>query len=177
MITIRRRNDGTPLLHAPADTLVGARLAHAELPYADLHGTTLDGADPRAVNLCIAALAGASLDGGRRTAADVSGATLTGADLTGAILRDADLRHADLVLANLNGVSLRGARLDDSSLGRTVLADCADLHLANGLADIRQLEPSSIDVRTLRRVLRYISGESLERLGVAPEELRALRVD
>lgn len=117
--------------------LVDARLRHARLAGADLHFADLTGANLRGADLTRADLTGTSL---RRAVlveatlyqADLRDAVLAqaladeadlrGTDLTGADLRAAHLGHARLDFADIRGADLAGADLTGTSL-RGALAD------------------------------------------------------
>jgi uncharacterized protein YjbI with pentapeptide repeats len=90
-------------------------------------------------------------------------------------LRGANLRHTELTAAVLNGVQLSDADLTRAHLSGTVIARCPDLHQAQGLDLLDYLNPSSIDMPSLRHSLNELSDELLEGLGLEPGEINALR--
>jgi hypothetical protein len=71
----------------------------------------------------------------------------------------------------MNGARLRNADLGRAIMGGTVLAACADLAQALGLADVSHAADSSIDIATLRVGLDRFPGQFLEGLGLTAEEL------
>jgi len=107
--------------------------------------------------------------------ANLSFAELERATLTSAKLRDAVLEGAELSMTNLDGATLAGAVLRGASLYRTLLTECADLHLAVGLDEVRHLGPSVIDVRTLVTTAASLPPALLVGLGVSADVLESLR--
>jgi hypothetical protein len=73
---------------------------------------------------------------------------------------------AILPFAVLNGVQLAGADLSRAHLSQTVIARCRDLHQARGLDTVELLQPSSIDLDTLRYSLWRVPDEVREAFGV-----------
>jgi hypothetical protein len=90
-------------------------------------------------------------------------------------LRGANLRHTELTAAVFNGVQLRDADLSRAHLSKTVFARCPDLHQALGLDLLDYLNPSSIDLETLRHGLPGLEDDFLEGLGLNSAEIEALR--
>jgi uncharacterized protein YjbI with pentapeptide repeats len=90
-------------------------------------------------------------------------------------LSGANLRHTELTAAVFNGARLADADLARAHLSKTVFARCPDLHLALGLDSLDYLNPSSIDLETLRGSLAGLQDDFLEGLGLEPEEIEALR--
>jgi uncharacterized protein YjbI with pentapeptide repeats len=90
-------------------------------------------------------------------------------------LREANLRHSELTAAVFNGARLSGADLTRAHLSKTVLARCPDLHEAIGLDLLDYVNPSSIDLATLRHSLERLDDEFLQGLGLTQEEIQGLR--
>lgn len=88
------------------ESVIGAKLAHADLRFANARQAFLVGADLEMTDLREANLLGANLQG-----ADLRYAHLDGADL-----REANLIEAKLWFANLNGADLRNANLQEADL-------------------------------------------------------------
>lgn len=127
--------------------LEGANMAATVLERADLRHARLNGANLEGANLRRAFLADANLEQAVLYKADLSGSDLTGANLRGARLREADLTGADLTGADLSGTVLRyaklsGAVLDDATLDTADLL-YADLHGAS----LRQARVCRADLR------------------------------
>lgn len=91
--------------------LRGSDLVGAHLEGSDLYGANLEYSDMTGAYLQGAGLAYANLRG-----ADLTGANLQGADLSYANLRDARLCSADLARANITGACLEGVDLYDTTL-------------------------------------------------------------
>jgi hypothetical protein len=200
IIEIRHRETGAVLHRIEAHSLERASLPGTNLSDADLTGMNLAGADLtgalfrnttlREANLSRANLTGAYLfqtDLGRANlsgallypcgldGADLSGANLTGANLTGAYLADAKLIGAKLSYANLQSCYLGGADLTGAQAAFTLFADCPSLVDARGLDQIEHLGPSSLDLRTLRAGIHRFPDLFLRGVGLAREEMDALR--
>jgi uncharacterized protein YjbI with pentapeptide repeats len=90
-------------------------------------------------------------------------------------LESASLRHTDLTFAVLNGAELADADFSSALLSQTVFARCPSLARARGLDTVAPLNPSSIDLATLRQGLEHLPDELLASLGADAEQLAALR--
>jgi hypothetical protein len=66
----------------------------------------------------------------------------------------------------MNGVRLAGADLSRAHFSQTVIARCRDVHLAKGLDTVELLQPSSIDLDTLRHSFWRVPDEVREAFGV-----------
>jgi hypothetical protein len=128
---------------------------HADLSRAALHGTFL-------VN--------SMLDDTTLTAANLRRATLLNTSLTGANLGEADLTGALLLGVNLTRTNLAG-----TCFAETFIADCRTLHEALGLSAIKHLEPSSLDVRTLRACAPHLPDAFLQSVGYTAAESHCLK--
>jgi hypothetical protein len=95
--------------------------------------------------------------------------------LDGTCLAGNDLTCAELSRAFLAGVRLAGADLTGAVFGRTVLAACDDLARARGLDTVVHHGPSCLDLATLRAGLDSLPEGFLEGVGLAREEIDALR--
>jgi uncharacterized protein YjbI with pentapeptide repeats len=94
--------------------------------------------------------------------------------LTEVDLRDASLRDADLAGAVFSGAILTGADLSQAHLSSTVFARCGDLDRAVGLDTLTYLNPSCLDMATLRRCLPGLTAEFLDGGGLERREIEAL---
>ena len=105
--------------------LRGADLTYASLPYTSLEGADLQGAELRFARLQGANLVRASLQGARLEDAQLQGANLKEARLQGALLLGAQLQGADLTRAQLQGASLSNAQLQGANLRGADMEDSA----------------------------------------------------
>ena len=154
----------------------GADLGRVNLKNSNLAGCVFADAEMRRIDLTHVNLRGADLTGANLTEANFSYSNLREADLgyamlldalfTGADLRDSILRHCDLTFAVLNGVQLSGADLERAHFSQTVIARCRDFHQARGLDMVELLQPSSIDLDTLRHSFWRRPDEIREAFGV-----------
>jgi hypothetical protein len=124
-------------------------------------------------------MTGSLANGANLYATRMRGARLIQTRLFGAVLRETDLRDADLESAVLTAAVLTRARLCGSSwqgavLCDTVLADCADLHLARNLQGVKHVGASAIDYRTMRSSLVHLPLAFLSGFGIREEEFRAI---
>ena len=136
-----------------------------DLTHVDLSGSDLSGANLTEANLSYSKLRGA----------DLSYAMLVSALFNAVDLRGASLRHTDLTFAVLNGAELTDADFTSALLSQTVIARCPSLSRARGLDTLELLNPSSIDLATLRHGLEHLPEELLVRMGFEGEQLAALR--
>lgn len=119
----QRKNPGIPGKAVLCNVdLTGSDLAGAYLPWANLTGVHLNGADLARADLRASHLEGADLRGANLTGARLNGANLAGADLSASHLEGADLRGADLTGADLRASILVSAQLVGTNLERTKLA-------------------------------------------------------
>src|SRR4029078_542286 len=102
-------------------------------------------------------------------------ATLAMAVLDGTCLAETDLSYAELSRAFLAGPTLARADFTRATLGRTVLAACDDLARARGLDAVVHHGHSCLDLATLRAGLDSLPEGFLEGVGLAREEIDALR--
>jgi uncharacterized protein YjbI with pentapeptide repeats len=200
VIEIRHRTTGAVLHRRQTDTLAradltGINLCDADLAGMDLRGTVLTGsvcrftqwrganlshADLRGAYLADSDFRGADLSGAllfsdSLDTADLTGANLSGANLTGAYCAEAKLVGANLSYANLQSAYLGDADLTGARLAFTLFADCPSLAQAAGLGDIEHLGPSSLDLTTLRVGIAELPDPFLRGVGLAREEIQALR--
>ena len=175
----------------------GARLAHANLRYAqayrsflvnarlwraDLQGAYLSEADLRGANLRQANLRGAVLDRARVNRAILATADLRRANLTRTDLREADLSFAsleDAILADakLGSASLYSASLQKAQLLRSNLekADLREANLENAmlaLADLRGADLWSAKLPRARLKDAQLGGAILIEADLRKAELR-----
>ena len=87
-------------------------------------------------------------------------------------LEGASLRHADLTFAVLNGAAGGGGLLVRAAVADGV-PRCPSLARARGLDTVEPLNPSSIDLATLRQGLEHLPDELLASLGVDAEQCGA----
>jgi uncharacterized protein YjbI with pentapeptide repeats len=200
VIEIRHRTTGEVLHRLATDTLVGADLTGIDLCNADLSGMDLSGAGLtgsvcrftrwRGANLSHADLQGAYLadsdfQGASLSAAvlcsvsldtaDLTGANLSGANLTGAYCAEAKFVGANLCYANLQSTFLGDADLTRVRLAFTLFTDCASLDRAVGLEEIEHFGPSMLDPGTLRLCVPTLPDRFLCGVGLARDEIEALR--
>lgn len=100
-------------------------MSKAQMPYANLEGSSLRNANLQGANLMSAKLHQAKL-----TQANLEEADLRGADLRAADLREANLERANLQKAKLRGANLRGAKLLGAALEGADL-EAADLRVCD----------------------------------------------
>jgi uncharacterized protein YjbI with pentapeptide repeats len=136
-----------------------------DLTHVDLSGSDLSGANLTEANFSYSRLRGA----------DLSYAMLVSALFNATDLESASLRHTDLTFAVLNGAELADADFSSALLSQTVFARCPSLARARGLDTVAPLNPSSIDLATLRQGLEHLPDELLASLGADAEQLAALR--
>ncbi len=137
VITVLRKKTGGVVLEWPGDSFVGAFLAAANLPFAQLFEVDMRAANLRGADLCNADLRGAKLSGATLTGADVTLADLTNADCSGACLGDCRLqavskatrgatctlfRRADCTRATFKNSNLSGCDFTDASMHRADLS-------------------------------------------------------
>jgi uncharacterized protein YjbI with pentapeptide repeats len=200
VIEIRHRTTGVVLHRLETETLAradltGINLCDADLAGLDLRGTILTGsvcrftrwrganlshADLRGAYLADSDFRGADLSGAllfsdSLDTADLTGANLSGANLTGAYCAEAKFVGANLSYANLQSAYLGDADLTGARLAFTLFADCASLVQAVGLSDVEHLGPSTLDLTTLRAGLAELPDSFLLGVGLAQEEIQALR--
>lgn len=82
--------------------------------------------------------------------ADLTGADFSGTDLSGAHVNNANLSNAMLLLTRFRYTELSGARLEGATLGNTFFL-YVDLSKAQGLVDVRHIDPSEITLSTISR--------------------------
>ncbi len=122
-------------LSRPAESgvldVVGINLPRVRLPYANLHGAYLEGANFIEADLRHANLSNARLKDAILPDAHLEGASLFDAHLEGASLSDAHLEGATLWNAHLEGASLSDAHLEGATLWKAHLegASLFDAHL------------------------------------------------
>ena len=131
-------------------------------------------------DLSWALLAGANLTEANLSYSNLGDANFSYAMLLSALFNDVDLRranlrHTELTAAVFNGVRLSGADLSRAPSLGTVFARCSDLHEALGLDLLDYLNPSCIDMATLRHSLAGLGDEVLAGLGLEEVEIEALR--
>lgn len=200
MIEIRHRTTGVVLHQRETDTLAcadltGINLCDADVAGMDLRGAILTGsvcrftqwrganlshADLRGAYLADSNFRGADLSGAllfsvSLDTADLTGANLSGANLTGAYCAEAKFVGANLSYANLQSTYLGDADLTRARLAFTMLADCLSLTQTIGLDEVEHLGPSTLDLTTLRTGLAELPDSFLLGVGLAHEEIRALR--
>jgi hypothetical protein len=95
----------------PLVLLAGANLEYADLAETHLEGVDLEGTDLTYASLREAILRDANLEGSYLGATNLEGTNFEGANLQGANLVDADLVEADLKGANLKGANIVGVIL------------------------------------------------------------------
>lgn len=127
------------------------------LPWADLRGANLTGADLSESILSDANLTNSQLLGTSLEKADLRAAYFDGARLTSADLSGADLRWASFLAAHLNRVNLRNSDVSRATWGGTSVANCNVGHL-HGLETIMHSGPSSIGIDTLAITLAETGG-------------------
>lgn len=103
--------------------LQGIELDHANLQEAELSGVDLQGARLSDANMQKAWLYGANLQGAHLSGADLRGALLMLANFRRADLEDSDLRKARLFGASLDGANLFGANLQGVIFFQKMLTD------------------------------------------------------
>jgi hypothetical protein len=136
-------------------------LLHPNLSRASLGGRVdysninLGETDLRFSSLTYANLSGANLDR----------ANLMGTYLMGANLRGATLRQAKLNVTNLNSADLSEADFSNASLIQPIFAN-VDLQRVKGLASVRHISPSAIDIQTVYRSQGNIPDTFLRGAGV-----------
>jgi hypothetical protein len=137
--------DGADLSEA---AFLDASLAHASLKNAKLNRAQLliaklDGAD-----LSEAMLIEANLVNAKLRKANLKGASLLGADARGADLSNANLSYSDLGATNFGTAHLAGTDLSQAFVVDTIFA-FVDLSETKGLADIRHMGPSRVELYTV----------------------------
>ncbi len=144
----------------------------------NLSGATLDdlkaeainfrNADLSGANVCRATLKNVQLEGANLTKSDFTGSLLPvsfliGTVCTDAVFRGVDFQGAQIAWSQCTGVDFRGvdfrfatlkslplatSQWNDTRLGSTILAGL-DFENANGLNEVRHIQPSNLDIETL----------------------------
>ena len=170
-------------LTGPARTdFSGAELTRVNLKNSNLSGCRFLDGEMRRIDLTHCNLTSAQLSGANLTEANFSYSNLHGADFSYAMvlsslfnevdLRGANLRHSELTAAVFNGVRFGDADLTRAHLSKTVFARCRELHQARGLDLLDYLNPSSIDIETLRHSLHGLTGDFLSGCGTGSQRDR-----
>jgi uncharacterized protein YjbI with pentapeptide repeats len=136
--------------------LEGARLPHARLAHADLHGSYLLHADLTGADLMKANLYGAVL-----TAAVLDNANLKEADLTSATLRNAEAHQVGLTNSKLDGADLSGAHLAEARLDAASLLDASLVKTQLHEATLQDATLVCADLRDVRMTSADLTGADL----------------
>ena len=154
--------------------LARANLEGAILARADLHRADLTGANLYQANLHQADLSQAILIGATLTEANLMGTGFYWADLSRTNLTRTILTGANLTGANLTRAVLSKAKLEEVTLGATIIAE-TDFSEAHGLDRCRHGGPSTIDHRTLKKIV-HLPEAFLRGCGLSNLEISAARL-
>lgn len=167
MITVLRKNSGSVVLTWPGDSMNGADLIAASLPFAVLFECDMRAANLRGADLCNADLRGARLSGATLTGADLTLADLTGADCSGACLGDSRLQAVNKATRGATRTLFRGAdctrtTFRNSNLSASDFADARLLRADLTRTDLRDAILTGADLAGADLSFSNLAGASLK---------------